>query len=359
MLQATDAMPSRSGIPHAASPASPVMDDRPTTISATVDLDAEGVQHGFLKLPYSHDDSAWGCIMIPITVVRNGVGPTALLTGGNHGDEYEGITALLKLANMLRADEVQGRVIIVPMMNHPAVLAGKRTSPVDKGNMNRSFPGSPYGTMTERIADYFQRFLIPACDFALDIHSGGRTLDILPFAAAHRLPDKAQEQKCIAAARAFGTPATMILFELDAASLYDTAVESQGKVFVSTELRGGGTSTPATQRLADRGVRNFLKFAGILEGEPEAPEAPRYLLDMPDASCYVQSSHRGILEMLHDLGDTVRRGEVVARIHDMERCGVPPVEYRAERDGMIVARRFPALTGMGDTILVLADVVAS
>ena len=64
---------------------------RPSPISATVDFDADGVQHGFLKLPISTDESAWGAVMIPVTVVKNGDGPTALLTGGNHGDEYEGI----------------------------------------------------------------------------------------------------------------------------------------------------------------------------------------------------------------------------------------------------------------------------
>ncbi len=36
-----------------------------SSITATVDFDREGTQHGFLTLPYSHDDSAWGNIMIP------------------------------------------------------------------------------------------------------------------------------------------------------------------------------------------------------------------------------------------------------------------------------------------------------
>ena len=58
---------------------------RPNPIVATVDLEAEGVQHGFLKLPHSHDASAWGAVMIPISVVRRGEGPTALLTGANSG----------------------------------------------------------------------------------------------------------------------------------------------------------------------------------------------------------------------------------------------------------------------------------
>lgn len=328
-----------------------------STISTTVDYEREGVQHGFLKLPYSHDASAWGCVMIPITVIKNGSGPTALLTGGNHGDEYEGITALLKLANRLKACDVQGRVIIVPMMNAPAVQAGTRTSPIDKGNLNRSFPGHPHGTQTERIADYFSRVLIPLCDFALDMHSGGKTLDFLPFAAAHRLDDAAQEARCIEGAKMFGAADTVLMLEMDASQLYDTAVESEGKTFVTTELGGGGTSTPETLEITERGVENFLRWSGITEGEPQLPAEPTRLLAMPEADCYVQSEHRGILEFCFTLGDPVVSGDVLARIHSVERCGEPAVEYTAKRAGILVARRHLGLVELGDTIAVLAEAV--
>lgn len=63
---------------------------REATILPTVDLDADGVRHHHLKLPYSREDSTWGALRIPITVVRNGDGPTALLTGANQGDAFEG-----------------------------------------------------------------------------------------------------------------------------------------------------------------------------------------------------------------------------------------------------------------------------
>ncbi|MHA1153185.1 MAG: N-alpha-acetyl diaminobutyric acid deacetylase DoeB, partial [Alphaproteobacteria bacterium] len=99
--------------------------------------------------------------MIPVAVIKNGEGPTALLTGANHGDEYEGPVALLDLARNLDPGELRGRVIVVPMMNYPAFRAGRRTSPIDQGNLNRAFPGRPDGTVTEKIADYFQRRLLP------------------------------------------------------------------------------------------------------------------------------------------------------------------------------------------------------
>lgn len=328
---------------------------RPSPISPTIDLDAEGVQHGFLKLPYSRDDAAWGAVMIPITVIRNGQGPTALLTGANHGDEYEGAIALAKLANTLRADEVSGCVIIVPFMNYPAFRAGTRTSPIDRGNLNRTFPGKPDGTVTEKIADYVQRHLLPRADFVLDIHSGGRTLDFLPFAAIHVLDDKAQQARCSAAMAAFNAPYSMTLLELDAVGMFDTAAEAAGKVFVSTELGGGGSATARSVAVADRGVRQFLIHCGICRGELE--QRPTVRLDMPDGDCYVTSLHDGLLEMCRDLGDTVKRGELIARVHDVRRTGTAPVDYHAQRNGLLAARHFPGLIGCGDTLAVVAEII--
>jgi N2-acetyl-L-2,4-diaminobutanoate deacetylase len=335
---------------------------RASPIQPTIDFDADGEQHGFLKLPYSHDASAWGAVMIPITVVKRGEGPTALLTGGNHGDEYEGPIALSKLASSLKASDVTGRVIIVPFMNYPAFRAGRRTSPIDSGNLNRSFPGKPDGTVTEKIADYFQRHLLPLADCVLDMHAGGRTLDFVPFAAIHVLADAAQQARCEAAMHAFGAPYSMRMLELDSVGLFDTAVEEAGKVFVSTELGGGGTATADSIAIAERGVQGFLANAGIVSrngerGGAQANPRTTTLLDMPDANCYTTSEHDGLLEMCKDLGDMVEAGDVLARVHDAMRTGRRPTEYRAKRGGLLAARHFPGLVQIGDTVAVVADIV--
>jgi len=153
---------------------------RNNPISNSINFAEDGIQHGFLKVPYSSNRSAWGAVMIPITQLKNGNGPTALLTGANHGDEYEGPIALFDLASRKSIDDIQGRVIIIPAMNYPAFVSGDRVSPIDSVNLNRTFPGKPDGTITEIIADYFSRTLVPMADYVLDIHSGGKTLDCLP-----------------------------------------------------------------------------------------------------------------------------------------------------------------------------------
>ena len=324
---------------------------RTSPISTTVDFEADGRQHGFLKLPYSGDDSAWGAIMIPITVVKNGDGPTALLTGGNHGDEYEGPIALWNLAQSLTPEQVSGRVVIVPAMNYPAFRAARRTSPIDGGNMNRVFPGRPDGSETEKIADYFTRYLLPMADYVLDIHSGGKTLEFVPFAAIHVLDDKQQQSRCEAAMAAFGAPYSLALLELDGADMYDTVAENQGKVFLSTELGGGGSATPTTISIARRGVDNLLKHAGILSGEVTSGSSQR--LDMPDNSCFVTSEHSGLVEMQVELGATVEAGDTLLKIHDVERTGVAAQSYHASRSGVLVGRHYPGLCKPGDALAVI------
>jgi N2-acetyl-L-2,4-diaminobutanoate deacetylase len=328
---------------------------KPNPIAPTVDFEADGRQHGFLRLPWSRNESAWGNLMIPISVIKNGAGPTALFTGANHGDEYEGPVALLDLARRLEPGEIRGRVIILPFMNYPAFLAGQRLSPVDGGNMNRLFPGRPDGSMTEKIADYIHRTLLSMADLALDIHSGGRTLEFLPFAAAHVLADKAQEARCFAARDAFAAPYSVSMLEIDAVGMYDTAAEALGKVFVTTELGGGGSASARTVAIAKRGLRNLLKHLGILEGPLE--KAPSTRLEMTDRDCFSFSEGAGLVEFLLDLGEQVKKGDVLLRVYPTERTGLAPTEYRARRDGLLAARHFPGLCTAGDCLAVVASEV--
>ncbi|MDR7225273.1 succinylglutamate desuccinylase/aspartoacylase family protein, partial [Aminobacter aminovorans] len=140
-----------------------------TRIWTTLGFDRDGKQHDWLRLPFSTDRSAYGVIPIPITCIRNGEGPTALLIAGNHGDEYEGQVALSKLARQLDPLDIRGRILILPALNYPAVVAGRRLSPLDRGNLNRLFPGEANGTPTQMIAHYVSSVLLSMADIVIDL----------------------------------------------------------------------------------------------------------------------------------------------------------------------------------------------
>ncbi|MFT7596645.1 MAG: putative deacylase [Paracoccaceae bacterium] len=103
------------------------------------------------------------------------MGPLVAMAG-NHGDEYEGQIAISELARGLASDQIRGRLILLPMLNFPAALAGLRTSPIDGGNLNRLFPGDAKGHPTAMIAHYVEDVIMPMADYAIDLHSGGSSL---------------------------------------------------------------------------------------------------------------------------------------------------------------------------------------
>ncbi|HFC05266.1 MAG TPA: N-alpha-acetyl diaminobutyric acid deacetylase DoeB [Rhizobiales bacterium] len=326
-------------------------------VTSTIDFQRQGIWHGFLQTPHSRNDSAWGSIMTPICVINNGPGPTALLTGGNHGDEYEGPIALFDLANNLNAEKITGRIIIVPAMNYPAFQAGTRLSPIDNLNMNRTFPGNPRGTATEKMADYFTRILLPMADYVLDFHSGGKTLDFVPFAASHILDDKHLEAKCEAAVQAFNAPCSVKMLEIDSVGMYDSEAESQGKVFITTELAGGGTSTPQSVAIAKRGVHNFLVHAGILQAQTIPAPVPGINIRMENSDCFTFSQHHGMIEHLVSLGDTVTKGDALACIHNIDQTGIEPETYSAKQSGLVICQHVPGLIQSGDCLAVTGSVI--
>ncbi len=330
-------------------------DEIASLVSSSINLQAEGKQHGHLSLPHSSNASAWGSVRLPITVIRNGDGPTVTMIGGNHGDEYEGPLTLLKLANELQVEDIKGRLILLPCLNAPAVAAATRLSPIDNKNMNRSFPGDRLGTITEKIADYITSNIIKESDYVLDFHAGGKTLEFTPLAAVHFLADRQLQEKAEAAMIAFGAPNSLRMRELDDRGMLDTTVEQSGKVFVTTEICGGGTANKESLQIAETGCRNFLIHTGLLQ--QDLTLSSTRMLEMPEEHCFVISDCHGMLELCSILGGPVYKGSVIARVHDFENTGRAPKEFVAGRDGILMARHFPGLIAPGDCLAVIAEEV--
>lgn len=335
------------------------MSEQSSKVTTTLDFDADGKQHGTFNVPYSRNDSAWGSLRVPIAAIKNGAGPTVLFTGGNHGDEYEGPIALMKLIRSLEPAQVAGRVIVIPALNYPAVLAGTRLSPIDDVNMNRAFPGRRDGTVSQMIAHFVQTCILPLTDVVVDLHSGGKTMKLLPCGVIHRLPDPDLMSRTLAALEAFDAPFGLVLMELDAEGMLDTAAEAMGKIFLSTELGGGGTATVETVSIAETGIHNLLCHFGVIDGAPRRRAAhgrrAMRLMHTPDDTCYLASEDNGVLEMLAELGQEVEAGTAVGQIHSIDRPEQAPRVYSARRAGTLICRHHPGLIQRGDALAVIAE----
>ncbi|HXH87969.1 MAG TPA: succinylglutamate desuccinylase/aspartoacylase family protein [Gaiellaceae bacterium] len=326
-------------------------------ITCTLDLDEAGKHSGHLQLPRSSNQSGWSTQWIPITSVANGEGPTALVIGGVHGDEPEGQVAALNLARELRPEQVSGRVIVIPCLSLEASRAYTRLWP-SGANLNRSFPGSPTGPPDEQLAHFVSSVLFPLADIVVDIHSGGRTGLCLPWSEMHWVEDVAQRRSMVEGMLAWNTDWCCVYIDIAGTGLLVGEAEQQGKIVVSTELGGGGHVTAAIHRLARSGLANVLRHYGVVEGEVETRESlglpPQVFLMATDADNYLLAPVSGVFETLVDLGQRVSEGEVVGRIHSLERPEAEPMEVAARNDGIVCAVRAIATTEQGDNVVVIA-----
>jgi predicted deacylase len=314
---------------------------------ADIDLDGEGKRVGHLYAAHSVTRSGYGHLATPIAVIRNGAGPTALLMAGNHGDEYEGQVALARLIRELAPGEVKGRVIIVPAANLAAALAGVRTSPLDEGNLNRAFPGDPDGTPTFAMAHYYESVLFPMADALIDIHSGGTSMDYLPFASICLEGEPEVDRRAMALLEAFGAPISIVWDAVDP-RMAEVAAAKRGVPAMSGEFGGAGTVKPGCLRIVERGLRNGLRHLGILAGEPLRVSSRR--MAIPTRDFYAFAPCAGLFEPLVALGDAVEAGQPCGLVHFIDEPLRDPVTCRFATGGMVVCLRQPARVERGDCL---------
>ena len=81
-------------------------------------------------------------IAIPVTVINGKKsGPCFWINGGIHGDEPEGILTCSLLKKEINPNELSVSIVLVPVMNVPAMEAAERGNPLDtfSYDMNRNF----------------------------------------------------------------------------------------------------------------------------------------------------------------------------------------------------------------------------
>lgn len=321
-----------------------------------IDLNAEGRQIGHLHFPHSPDDDAWGTTQVSIAVLKNGEGPTVLLEGGNHGDEYEGPIILGEIIRNLDLNDIRGRLVIVPTINQPAAAVGKRNSPIDGVNFNRAFPGDPHGTITQQIAAYVHDVLMPESDAYISLHSGGSSLDILPSSIVHTNDNAEVTQRNFAAASAFDAPISVLIDNLGDPRTAANAAMDLGVTAVSVEMAGQGTVSPEAIKICRRGVLNILGHFGVLSNR-HVPRmrSPDELYQVPGAAAYVISNDDGVFEPLLSLGSQVVEGDLVGRVHFITDPTRPPQELFAKHSGIIYAKRQPGKVQPGNCCAVIAE----
>ena len=100
---------------------------------------------------------------------------------GTHGDELEGQYVAWRLARLLKEhpEHLRGTVDIYPALNPLGVSTMTRSNPLCDLDMNRTFPGSEHGALSEYMAARLIADMAGA-DVCIDIHASNIYLREIP-----------------------------------------------------------------------------------------------------------------------------------------------------------------------------------
>ena len=337
--------------------------ERKTVRPEGLDLDSPGRRDYWLALEH---DSIWGDHLMPLTVF---VGPEAkdgeglVSFGSNHGNEYEGPVVLKHLIRDIDIKDVRGRMILIPVLNPAAFLAGTRESQQEDGiNLNRAFVDgagktSALSGITHRIAAFVRDYIWPRVHIVLDLHSGGEVARFSICANFHPVDDPVLGEKIEQTARWFGTPSLMV-YQNVTPGLLPSEAERLGKITVGTELGWGKAVNSEGVRYGRQGVLAAAINNDLLHGtiSPIAHhrDGTQRKLEMVDRDCFTVAPFAGHYEPLVECGTAVTKGQTVGLLHDFDRIDIEPWPCVAALDGVVLAQAWVAPVPKGQHIVVVA-----
>ena len=255
---------------------------------------------------------------VPISIVHGTrPGPALALTAGVHGQEYTPVIALQRLLRTVDPKSLAGTLILVHVANLPSYLS--RTiyySPADGKNLNRVFPGTADGTLSERIAFTITRDVIERATHVIDLHCGDGNESLRPYTYWITTGPAGVADAGKQMALAFGFDHIVVDRErpLDPkASVYlsNTAI-TRGKPALTIESGGLARTDEASIAAIERGIAGVLRQLGMrAEGPP--PVAQPILIERSEV---LRSSGTGIFYAAVERGHTVAAGTLIGRVTD-------------------------------------------
>jgi hypothetical protein len=239
----------------------------------------------------------------PVHVIH-GVRPglTLCLTAGIHGDELNGVEIVLNLMDSIRADDLTGTVIGVPIVNMLGFTRGTRYLP-DRRDLNRYFPGRPQGSAASRIAYSFFEEIIRHCDRLVDLHTGSLNRTNLP-----QLRADLDDPEVLEFTRHFG--ATAVLHSRNIRGNLRSAALRAGIPAVTFELGEPGSTQQEHIGYGVKAIETLLDKLDMVQRRRAWTEPqPIYY-----GSRWVRVNNGGLLRTSVKVGAKIKEGAVLGTI---------------------------------------------
>lgn len=318
-----------------------------------IDLDQPGLRIGDLMLRWSDNANPLGYHPIPVISIKGGEGPTVLIVGGTHGDEFEGPSAIMRLARTMSPAALSGQLIMMPALNAPAVAASSRVSPRDGGNLNRSFPRDANGGPTPMLAHFVETALLPGCDAVIDLHSGGKASFFQPCVLATRTADKDLYNRDLQLAGAFGLPFVWVLGANNDNRSINSAAERAGIPMIASELGGGGGSCPDIAAQAESGLLRCLDHLGMLDS-PAARHVEQRRIEIASPLHSLYAPADGLFDRLVRAGQDVEKEETAGWLHYLSEPERPSLKLTFPDRGFVLSHTCRGMVRRGEMLALVA-----
>ena len=282
-------------------------------------------------------------ITMPVEVIHGRKeGPRLFVCAALHGDEINGVEVIRRLLRLSALKRLRGTLIAVPIVNVPGFLSQSRYLP-DRRDLNRSFPGSPRGSLAARLARLFLDEVVAKSTHGIDLHTGAVHRDNFP-----QIRGDLDDPETDRLARAFGVPVVINTGFRDG-SLRMAAARQKVPVIVyeaGEALRFHETSI----RAGAKGVVRVMRALEMLPVPKRRSSDPKHVVIR--SSTWVRAPQSGLIRTTMSLGSQVREGELLGFVADP--FGVNELEVRSPASGVVIGRTNLPLVHEGDALFHVA-----
>ena len=288
-------------------------------------------------------------ITIPATLIcGRKTGKTITVSAGIHSREYIGIETLIRLAQELTPEMVQGTILLLHCCNYKGFLSrSSDVMPQDGKNLNRVFPGVADGTPTQKLAAFLESEIIGHTDYLVDLHSGGFCEALVPRVYYH---GAAKSSVCAESFRIAELTSAKYLVRSEAKNGFYSHAGQCGVPAIILERGGCGLlqEEEVQQDLAD--VKNILRGLGFLQDLPAKIFPHRlaqngHYLNAPASGCWYPKKQPG---------DRLKTGELLGEIRSI--YGETLFRISAEADGVLLYQTASLGIKAGTPMIAYAEV---
>ncbi|WP_431606639.1 succinylglutamate desuccinylase/aspartoacylase family protein [Legionella maioricensis] len=295
----------------------------------------------FLPMPKLYD---WTPVSLPIHVINGKEdGPTLCVTAAIHGDEINGVEILRRFLRKKGLKNIKGSIIAIPIVNVYGFLYQQRYL-IDRRDLNRSFPGSPKGSLASILADIISKQILSQSTHAIDLHAGSNHRFNFPQIRANLDMPGTEEL-----ALAFNVP--VILHSVVRDGSMREYANAQNIPFLVYE---GGEALRFDELSIRTGINGILSVMVALQMiKPGKYGIKKFTPTVSRNSYWLRAPSSGILRHIKKAGSRVSKGQVIAIIANP--TSTEEYQLKSPLSGIIIGENMLPLVHSGQALYHIAS----